>query len=126
MPRKNYHWTLPPEIESRLGDDSYGSQRVIKEAGHLLIVLHRPPSEDDDLNRERVLFLLPPDGKLQCNGKPDGERKLKRLLADYRDQWETLDRKYSLHLDAAGLFELIEAVTPLKRSSANLATSASK
>ncbi|MBK1877528.1 hypothetical protein [Pelagicoccus mobilis] len=121
MPRKNYDWTLPPEIESRLSAESYGPQRAIHEAGHLLIILHRPPSEDDDLNRERILFLLPPDGKLQCNGKPDGEAKLKRLITDYRTRWEELDRDYSLHLDASGLFELIEAVTPLKRSSANLA-----
>lgn len=121
MPRKNYDWSLPPEIESRLGSESYGPQRAIHEADHLLIVLHRPPCSDDDFNRERVLFLLTPDGKLQCNGKSDGEAKMKRLLADYRKLWEDLDRKYSLGLGAANLFELIESVTPLKRSSANMA-----
>ena len=121
MPRKNYKWNLPPEIESRLSADSYGPQRVIHEANHLLIVLHRPPSGDDDLNRERVVFLLSPDGKLRCNGKDNGEAQLKSLVSDYRNRWEELERKYSLNLNASGLFELIEAVTPLKRSSANLA-----
>lgn len=126
MPRKKYDWSLPPEIESRLSDDSYGPQRIIQEADHMLIVLHRPPSGDDDLNRERILFLQTPDGQLRCNGKADGEARLKLHLRDYRKLWEELDKKYSLGLDATELFKLIEAVTPLKRTSANMAITLQK
>ncbi|MDQ8180623.1 hypothetical protein [Pelagicoccus sp. SDUM812005] len=121
MPRKAYDWHLPPEIESRLSEDSYGPQRAILEADHLLLVLHRPPNEDD-LRREHILFLLTPDEQLLCNGKPDGVAQLNQLIADYRARWEELENRYKLDSGAAELFDLIEAVTPLKRSSANMAS----
>ncbi len=120
MPRKRYDWTLPPEIESRLSEDSYGPQRAIYEADHLLLILHKLPTEDD-LRREPILFLLTPDNKLLCNGRPNGTTRLNRLIEDYRSRWETLENRYKLDSDAADLFDLTEATTPLKRSSANMA-----
>ncbi|MDQ8185384.1 hypothetical protein [Pelagicoccus sp. SDUM812002] len=125
MPRKPYDWQLPPEIESRLSEDSYGPQRAISEAEHLLLVLHRPPNEDD-LRREHILFLLTPDEKLLCNGSPDGIPKLDQLISDYRTRWEELENRYKLDSGASELFDLIEAVTPLKRSSANMANAIQK
>lgn len=120
MPRKRYDWQLPPEIESRLSDDSYGPQRAIQEADHLLLVLHRPPNEED-LHREHILFLLTPEQKLFCNGQQEGIPQLDRLIADYRARWEELENRYKLDSGPDELFDLIEAVTPLKRSSANMA-----
>lgn len=125
MPRKRYDWQLPPEIESRLSDESYGPQRAIQEADHLLLVLHRPPNEDD-LRREHILFLLTPEQKLFCDGKQEGIPKLDQLLADYRARWEELENRYKLDSGPDELFDLIEAVTPLKRSSANMANAMQK
>ena len=53
MKRKAFGWKLPPEIERRLGDASYGRQRAIFEAGHLLLVLHAPPKADDATREAR-------------------------------------------------------------------------
>jgi hypothetical protein len=36
MKRKPLNWILPPEIEARLGEGTYGRQRAILEAGHRL------------------------------------------------------------------------------------------
>lgn len=120
MPRIRYDWKLPSEIEARLSDESFGPQRAICEADHLLLVLHKPPTEDD-LQREHIVFLLTPDEQLLCNGQPDGISKLNKLIADYRSRWEELENRYKLDSGAAELFDLTEAVTPLKRSSSNMA-----
>lgn len=75
MARRKYNWQLPPEIELRLGDSTYGRQRAIFEAGHLLLILHAPPSAEDRQRQSKV-FLRTPDGKYLCDGRENGETKL--------------------------------------------------
>ncbi|MFM7099767.1 MAG: hypothetical protein ACKO3N_01190 [Verrucomicrobiota bacterium] len=120
MKRKQYAWSLPAEIESRLGDNSYGRQRAIEGAGHLLLVLHAPPGPQTR-EREAVVFLRRPDGQHLCNGFEGGEQKLRKLLADYRARWEELDEQYDNAASADELFQLLERLTPLNRASTNLA-----
>jgi hypothetical protein len=120
MKRKVLNWTLPPEIEARLGEGTYGRQRAIFEAGHLFLVLHAPPTPGT-LERETVLFLRKPDGQMLCNGFEGGEHKLRKLIADYRAQWEECDKEYDNADSAQELFHLLEKVAPLNRASTNLA-----
>lgn len=54
MKRGNCKWNLPSEITARLGSESWGAQRAIFEAGHLLLVLHAPPKADGN---EHEIFL---------------------------------------------------------------------
>ncbi len=120
MKRKQLNWTLPPEIEARLGEGTYGRQRAIFEAGHLLLVLHAPPAPGT-LDRETALFLRRPDGQLLCNGFEGGEHKLRKLLADYRTRWEECDKEYDNANSAEDLFKLLEKLAPLNRASTNVA-----
>ncbi len=121
MKRRQFDWTLPDAIERRLGDSTYGRQRTIFEDGHLLIILHAPPGADDE-GREAEVFLRRPDGDLLCNGQQNGEFRLRKLLAAYHNRLEELTDMYeqSSGMVSAELFELIEALTPLNRSSTNM------
>jgi hypothetical protein len=120
MKRKTTNWKLPPEIEARLGEGTYGRQRAIFESGHLLLILHLPPAAGT-MERETVLFLRKPDGGLLCNGFEGGEHKLRKLVADYRGRWEECDKEYDDADSAEDLFRLLEKAAPLNRSSTNLA-----
>jgi len=120
MKRKPLNWTLPPEIEARLGEGTYGRQRTIAEANHLFIILHHPPTPDR-LEREPALFLRKPDGSILANGYDQGAHKLRKLLADYRERWEACDNAYDSAETAEQLLKLLETLAPLNRSSTNLA-----
>ena len=113
-------WRLPPEIEARLGENSYGNQRAIFEADHLLIILHAPP-DTNEMDREAVAFLRTPDGRYLVDGRENGERQLRGLLERYTAEWEKLDQAYNTAASASDLFKLLERVAPLNRSSTNLA-----
>ena len=119
MARPTYGWRLPPAIERRLGTDTYGRQRAIFEDGHLLLILHEPPKPDEDTRRPRV-FLRTPQGEVQCNGQPEGEAKLRRLLASYQKVFETHDDACDSATTAAELFHVLETVLPVNRASTNL------
>lgn len=118
--RKPLTWTLPPQIEARLGESSYGRQRAIAEADHVLIILHHPP-KPDVLERDPALFLRKPDGSLLANGLEQGSNKLRKLLGEYRARWEECDKNYDTAESAAELLRLLEWLAPLNRSSSNLA-----
>lgn len=120
MKRKPFNWTLPPEIEARLGESTYGRQRVIAEAGHLLIILHVPPTQDT-MDREPILFLRRPDGTYLVNGYDNGGQKLRALISQYRELWESCDKSYDSADSPEAILALLEKLAPLNRSSTNLA-----
>jgi hypothetical protein len=117
--RKQYNWELPPEIERRLGDSTYGRQRAIFEAEHLLIVLHTPP-EGDESERDCVLFLRTPDGEYMCNGRDGGQARLRALLASYDELYEKYDDLYDKSTTPTEYFELMKVLAPLNRATSNL------
>ena len=119
MKRKQYSWDLPPAIERRLGPKSYGRQRVIAEEGHVLIVLHGVLGKDQDFPEEHV-FLRSPDGTLQGNGKPKGEKQLRQLLADFDTTYDELEQQYKEARSASQLFAVLDLVSPIKRTSSHL------
>ena len=53
-------WKVPQEFRNRLGEQA-GRQRVMFCDGHLLLVLHRPPKEDE-VQRKGRFFWRSPDG----------------------------------------------------------------
>jgi hypothetical protein len=120
MKRKSFNWTLPSEIESRLGDTSYGRQRAILGGDHLLVVLHLVPSPGVN-EREALVVLRRPDGRYLANGFEGGEHQLRKLLADYRARFEQLDQLYDAANTPDALFALLEQLVPVNRASTHLA-----
>jgi hypothetical protein len=119
MRRKAFSWTLPAEIEARLGESTYGRQRAIAEADHLLLVLHTPP-EPDTHERSTEVFLWKPDGAVWWNGAANGEPKLRKLLAWYRERLEHYDAAYERAASASDLFDILDDLASLSRASVNL------
>jgi hypothetical protein len=120
MKRKAFNWALPPEIESRLGEGSYGRQRAIAGGGFLLIILHAPPASGSH-DRDAVVFLRSPEGRLQVNGQDGGELRLRRLLAEYRELLGRLDQQCDEAVTADQLFPVLESLMPLNRTTTHLA-----
>ncbi len=119
LKRKKYNWELPIEIENRLGESSYGRQRAIFEAGHLLLILHKVPNEDD-ISRDAMVFLRKPDGSWHCKGQDNGEYRMRKLLASYQEQHQELEKNYDTAKTAKGLFAIIEPLTPINRAAKNM------
>lgn len=120
MKRKQFNWELPKEIENRLGENSYGRQRSIYEAEHLLLILHAIPNEDD-ISREESIFLRKPDGKWFHNGRDNGAFRLQKLLNSYREKHLAFEELYDKAKSAKELFAIIEPLTPINRAVSNMA-----
>jgi len=117
--RKQFPWNLPPEIEARLGDVSYGRQRAIFEAEHLLLILHAPPVPNNP-QREFVVFLRSPAGAYSCNGVEKGETKLAKLLDDYRALFDKYDGQYENATTSDELFGVVEDLAPIARAAGHM------
>jgi Mg2+ and Co2+ transporter CorA len=120
MRRKKYNWDLPEKIRNRLGESSYGRQRVIFEENHLLIILHAPPGSTD-LHRDTRVFLRKPSGEWQSDGKEYGEAKLKTLIESYQSLFQKLEDDYEKQKTADDLFQLLELLVPVSRAANNFA-----
>ncbi len=74
-------WDVPPTFRERLGE-SAGRQRVMRDAGHLLLVLHAPPQPDGD-ERGGRFFWRCPDGQWRSHNLGSGPASLRTHLEQY-------------------------------------------
>jgi hypothetical protein len=119
MKRSQYKWNLPAEISARLGSESWGAQRAIFEAGHLLLVLHTPPKADGN-EREHEVFLRLPQGKWLHKGIDHGDHALNKYMEDYRLLYSELEKRFEKANNVDTLFAVIDNLIPLARSSNNM------
>jgi hypothetical protein len=117
--RAEFQWQLPPQIEQRIGEYTYGHQRAIFEADHLLLILHAPPAPNETARQTQV-FLRKPDGTFVCNGQEDGQAKLRQLLASYQQLFVKHDTAYNEVENADDLLDILESLGPIKRAATNL------
>lgn len=113
------NWKLPESIRKRLGQNTYGRQRIIAEEGHLLIVLHRPPNADQS-HREGVLYWRTPTGEWLSSAGGPGMGALKSHVQSYIDLEAKLTKEYDHAMTAGQLFDLVESLTPLARAARNM------
>lgn len=111
-------WEVPAEFRKRLGD-KVGRQRTMDADGHLLLVLHAPPTMDEGDRRGRF-FWRKPDGTWTGNETSAGANNLPRHLADYATAIESLDNRLDAADDAKDFFDVMSALSPLVRSCRNL------
>lgn len=111
-------WTVPQGIRERLGD-SAGRQRAMEAEGHLLLVLHQPPTADVP---ERVgrFFWRDPAGAWKSTFSGSGLQALKAHLDEFAgriDKWEDALQDAT---QSTELYRILRELTPLARTSRNL------
>ena len=114
-------WQVPARIRQRVGVQA-GRQRAIVEEGHLLLIVHELP-KDDEVVRPAKLFWRAPDGTWRASGagQSSGLPVLKRHLETVQQALVQLDERVDAGKTAHDFFHVLNAATPLQRSARNLA-----
>ncbi len=110
-------WEVPNVFRERLGDH-VGRQRMMLADGHLLLVLHEPPSLERD--RKGRFFWRHPNGTWHAKGKPDGLVALKRHVAEFSERVTELEEQDQKSETAAAYFQVLSVLSPLRRAARNL------
>jgi hypothetical protein len=113
-------WNLPIVLRSRLGDEG-GRQRAMVAEGHLLLVLHELPKPGES-DRTSRLFWRSPDGRWDSSSLGGGVQSLLRHLAEFAKAIDTLEERTAQAQQARDYFAILQQVTPLQRTSRNLAS----
>jgi hypothetical protein len=113
-------WNLPEPIRARLGQRTFGRQRIILEDGHLLLILHKPPTAEDT-TREGVMFWRTPDGNWKWS-RGIGSPALTAHVQNYADREAALTSACDKAADTETLYDLLAEVTPVARSARNMHT----
>ena len=111
-------WQVPDEFHRRLGDQP-GRQRTMKADGHLLVILHAPPSPDSD-EREGRFFWRDPNGQWTPPGTAPSQPGVGQLLAEYEKLIDRLQEVEDKAKTAHDYFNLLNSLNPLVRSTRNL------
>jgi hypothetical protein len=111
-------WELPNSLRYRLGVGP-GRQRAMLADGHLLLVLHKPP-KDDQANREGRLFWRKPDGDWDSSDLGGGPGAIGKHMSEYAAAIEKCDEMEHKATTAAEYFKALECMEPLQRATRNL------
>ena len=112
-------WELPEAIRKRLGN-SVGKQRLMNEDGHLLLLLHQAPSEEDNEVRRAMVVWRNPDGEWKSSPASGGLAGLEGHLAFYQTAIHQLDEAVESAVTARQYFDVMRKVHPLQRSTRHL------
>jgi hypothetical protein len=111
-------WAVPDVFRRRLGEQS-GRQRIMEHEGHLLLVLHAPPSPDVQ-TREGRFFWRDANGAWTPAGTAPSQPGVGQLLTQYEKTIEKLQQAEDDAVTARQYFELLNWLNPLVRSARNL------
>jgi len=111
-------WEVPQEFRNRLGDQA-GRQRAMFHEGHLLLVLHRPPKEDE-AERQGRFFWRSPDGTWTASELRGGPIALQMHLEEYEDSIGQYDRREEEAGGVEDRFKVLAALGPLHRAARHL------
>ncbi|HMO83707.1 MAG TPA: hypothetical protein PKC18_02180 [Lacipirellulaceae bacterium] len=112
------HWDVPAELQARLGDQA-GRQRTLSHDGHLLVVLHAPPSPTS-ARWEGGFFWGDPAGRWLPAGSSAEGGALGELLAEYERAVDAAQQAEDAAQTARDYFQLLNQLTPLARSARHL------
>lgn len=112
-------WPVPPTIRARFGKEA-GRQRMMAEAGHLLLVLHEAP-EVDATERKAKLFWRSPEGAWHASGTAEtGISHLQHHVESYVEAVEQLEKQLDVAQQAKDFFRVLRASVPLSRAIRNM------
>jgi len=112
-------WNIPPVFRRRLGEDA-GRQRLMKEDGHLLVILHQVPKAEDGGHREAALFWIDDQGNWKSVPGSGGRSALREHVDQYLARAKSLDSELDKTSTAAEIHEVIDQATPLLRAGRNM------
>jgi len=111
-------WSLPDTIRRRLGQQA-GRQRCMSAQGHLLLVLHEPPS-GAEISFKGRFFWRKPDGNWTSNCLGDDIDALEEHLDEFDHLLDRREEKELVAKTAQEYFQIIEELIPLHRSAENM------
>ena len=111
-------WEVPAVFRKRLGNQ-VGRQRAMVADGHLLLVLHSPPEEDQNDRHGRLFWRLP-DGTGEVNCPNSTIKSLHGHWKEYRNRIEKLDEQEAAARSSDEYFRVISELLPLHRAARNL------
>jgi len=111
-------WQVPQPFRNRLGS-TIGRQRAMFADGHLLLVLHAPP-QPEEIQRRGRLFWRSDQGNWTSTEFGTGISALNRHLDQYENILNQLDRREHLATTVDDYFAVLEALSPIQRSTRNL------
>lgn len=111
-------WAVPDDFHARLGS-SIGRQRSMLADDHLLLVLHAPPTLDED-GRQGRFFWRDPDGKWSSSEGGNGMVSLERHLQDFSDRVDQCDAMEEAAVSSDDYFGVLNALAPVQRAARNL------
>lgn len=123
MSKKKSHmlpptWELPQTLRDRLGTH-VGRQRVMQADGSLLLILHAPPSPDQD-GRHGRFFWRQPDGSWVSDQRGVGPAAVGKHLEEYDELIDRLELQEQQAKSSRDYFEVMEKLAPLHRAAGNL------
>lgn len=111
-------WSVPKRLRARLGATA-GRQRLLEGEGHLVLVLHAPPTPDEAGRRGRF-FWRDPEGNWRSAPKAEHITSLEEHLEEFERTIEKLEQAEDDARLARDFLELLDRVAPLVRSTRNL------
>jgi len=111
-------WAVPEIFRRRLGEQP-GRQRAMHAEGHLLLVLHAPPSPESP-TREGRFFWRDPAGNWTPTGTAPSQPGVGQLLGDYERAIARLQDAEDVAQTAREYFDLLNHLNPLARSARNM------
>lgn len=112
-------WNVPTEFQDRLGKQ-VGRQRTMKAEGHLLIILHAPPSPEDMFRKGRF-FWREPNAIWHDSEFQGGTDALNRHLQEYQVLLENFDEKVDQATNSRDYLEVLNHLGPVYRSLSHMA-----
>ncbi len=111
-------WTLPQQIRDRLGETA-GRQRAMEADGHLLLVLHQPPTAADS---ERIgrYFWRDPSGAWKSTYSGAGIQALRAHIEEFAAKIDKLEDALQASDSATEFYAILRELAPTARSARNL------
>ena len=106
-------WQIPDRIVKRLGSRA-GRQRVMAHEGHLLLVLHAPPKQEE-MERQGRLFWRDAEGQWASKDLGPGIRALGRHIEEYEEVIARLDSLEEQATNSEEYFQVLEELAPIFR-----------
>jgi len=112
-------WQVPTVFRQRLGTQS-GRQRIMEADGHLLVILHGPPTPEN-VERDGRFFWRSPNGDWRSTIDGKGIDSLTNHLNDFQNAIVRCEKMEDAAEEAREYFDVLRNTTPLQRTSRHLA-----